>query len=171
MMSFPLQPVPCRTTLIVCPASILPQWREEISKHTLSGALKVLRYPGVASSYISPRELATYDIILASYEKLRSELYHVTSQEFFKKLRHPKRFGSLPSPLTALQWWRVSDLCPLLGGVAKFLLILQICLDEAQMVESKTSKAAEMMQKLTAVNRWCVTGTPVHRDLRGKTES
>ena len=25
-----------------------------------------------------------------------------------------------------------------------------------------------MTRKLTAVNRWCVTGTPVQRDLRGK---
>ena len=102
--------MPCRTTLIVCPDAILPQWRQEISKHTRPGALRVLHYPGVVKSYMSPRELASYDVVLASYESLRSELYHVTSQEFFTKLRHPKRFGSLPSPLPALQWWRVSPL-------------------------------------------------------------
>lgn len=65
-------------------------------------------YPGVAKKYVSPQSLASYDIVLASYEILRSELYHVTSQDFYKKLRHPKRFGCVPSPLPALLWWRVS---------------------------------------------------------------
>lgn len=107
-MCFLWQTSPCKTTLIICPQSILPQWREEIAKHTQPGALGVFHYHGVAKQYISPRELASHDIVLASYETLRSELYHATSQEFIQKLRHSKRFGSLPSPLTALQWWRVS---------------------------------------------------------------
>ncbi len=45
--------------------------------------------------------------------------------------------------------------------------ILQVSLDEAQMVESTNVRAAEMTKKLSAVNRWCVTGTPVQRQLLG----
>ena len=41
----------------------------------------------------------------------------------------------IPTPLTRLRWWRV-------------------CLDEAQMVESTTAKAAEMALKLQTVHRW-----------------
>ena len=41
----------------------------------------------------------------------------------------------MPTPLTRLRWWRV-------------------CLDEAQMVESSTAKAAEMALKLQTVHRW-----------------
>ena len=40
----------------------------------------------------------------------------------------------IPTPLTRLRWWRV-------------------CLDEAQMVESSTAKAAEMAVKIPAVHR------------------
>lgn len=43
----------------------------------------------------------------------------------------------IPTPLTRLRWWRV-------------------CLDEAQMVESTTAKAAEMALMLHTVHRWCV---------------
>ena len=43
----------------------------------------------------------------------------------------------MPTPLTRLHWWRV-------------------CLDEAQMVESSTAKAAEMALKLQTVHRWWV---------------
>ena len=45
----------------------------------------------------------------------------------------------MPTPLTRLRWWRV-------------------CLDEAQMVESSTAKAAEMALKLQTVHRWWVGG-------------
>lgn len=52
----------------------------------------------------------------------------------------------IPTPLTRLYWWRV-------------------CLDEAQMVETSTAKAAEMAGKLAARHRWCITGTPLSRGL------
>ena len=53
------------------------------------------------------------------------------------------------------------------GGGFNKLLLCQMCLDEAQMVESAATKPAEMCQRLQATHRWCVTGTPVQRDLNG----
>ena len=64
-------------------------------------------YHGVAKRYVPPLHLTNCDVVLVSYEVLRSELYHVTNQESYKTLRHPKRFKNIPSPLPALHWWRV----------------------------------------------------------------
>jgi hypothetical protein len=74
------------------------------------------------------------------------------SGEKGRRLRHPKRFMAIPSPIVAVEWWR-------------------ICLDEAQMVECTTTRTAEMALRLSAVNKWCVTGTPIHHDLAGKCKS
>ena len=37
---------PCRATLVVCPAPILPQWRAELRRHAKPGAVRVLVYEG-----------------------------------------------------------------------------------------------------------------------------
>jgi len=41
-------------------------------------------YPGVASRYVPPFTLAEHDVVLASYEVLSRELYHVTSLNFHR---------------------------------------------------------------------------------------
>ncbi|KAH3735745.1 E3 ubiquitin-protein ligase SHPRH-like [Dreissena polymorpha] len=146
-------PIPSGATLIISPASISHQWVDEILKHVAKKALNVLVYPGVGNGkkgYIQPQTLACQDIVITTYETLRKELDYVdlphSNSAEGRKLRHPKRFMAIPSPLTAVQWWRV-------------------CLDEAQMVECTTTKTAQMAQRLCAVNRWCVTGTPIQKDI------
>ncbi|CAN7943849.1 unnamed protein product, partial [Ixodes pacificus] len=65
-----------------------------------------------------------------------------------RSLRNPKKFLPVPCPLTVPEWWRVA-------------------LDEAQMVEGAANNTSRMALKLSAVNRWCVTGTPIQKSLQG----
>ncbi|XP_052831271.1 E3 ubiquitin-protein ligase SHPRH [Octopus bimaculoides] len=145
------EPVPSGATLIVVPLSIRYQWLEEIKKHVKENTFKVFVYEGVGRQrYISPYKLASYDIVVTTYETLCKELNYVDLPHMIsstgKKFRKPKRYMTIPSPMVAVRWWRV-------------------CLDEAQMVECTTTKTAEMASRLTAINKWCVTGTPVQKNI------
>ncbi|GBM04758.1 E3 ubiquitin-protein ligase SHPRH [Araneus ventricosus] len=144
-----MEPVPSRATLIVSPSAILYQWEQEISRHIKKDGLKVFMYAGVEQhKFINPKVLANYDIVLSSYETFRKELSHVNVPhgESQRPLRYPKKFRTLPSPLSAIEWWR-------------------ICLDEAQMVEGVTTKPSQMALQLKCINRWCVTGTPIQKSV------
>ncbi|XP_021176668.2 E3 ubiquitin-protein ligase SHPRH [Fundulus heteroclitus] len=146
-----MKPVSTGATLIISPSSICHQWVEEINRHIRSSSLRVLVYQGVKKhGFIQPRMLAEQDVVITTYDVLRSELNYVdiphSNSKDGRRFRNQKRYMAVPSPLVAVEWWR-------------------ICLDEAQMIECPTAKAAEMALRLASVNRWCVSGTPVQRGL------
>jgi SNF2 family DNA or RNA helicase len=161
-----------RATLIVTPASIISQWQREIQRHTGGlKALKVAVYPGLRELFkqqqgkkarsrskekgnsfhlVHPKNLADADVVLMTFDSLMDDLGHSNDNPFVREttvgssLRYRKRYRVIPSPLSAIKFWR-------------------ICLDEAQRVETPTSQSAQMALKLEASNRWCVSGTPVGR--------
>ena len=144
---------PLKCTLIVCPQSIVKQWENEVQRHIDSSIAaaypKVYIYRGISGVRRTvndpashPLHFEEYDIVLTTYNVLRTELHH--ADIIRRRSKFEKRFPAIPSPLMSVQWWRV-------------------CLDEAQMVESSTAKAAAMALKLDTVNRWCITGTPFCR--------
>ena len=142
-----------KATLIVCPTPILSQWQNEIDKHVVPGALSVITYLGqelAASSrpnrMVRPEDLAAADVVLTTYDTLRKDLHRNPDKEAVRSLRYTKRYHAVPTPLTSIKFWR-------------------IVVDEAQMVESSTAKATEMVRKIAAVNHWAVTGTPISRGL------
>lgn len=71
--------------------------------------------------------LAEQDVVITTYDVLRSELNYVdiphSNSKDGRRFRNQKRYMAVPSPLVAVEWWR-------------------ICLDEAQMVECPTAKAS-----------------------------
>ncbi|XP_044148487.1 E3 ubiquitin-protein ligase SHPRH isoform X2 [Bufo gargarizans] len=146
-----MNPVPTGATLIISPSSICHQWVDEINRHVRSSSLHVMVYQGVKKhGFLQPQMLAEQDVVITTYDVLRTELNYVdiphSNSKDGRRFRNQKRYMAIPSPLVAVEWWR-------------------ICLDEAQMVECTTAKAAEMALRLTGVNRWCVSGTPVQRGL------
>ena len=150
------EPIPSGATLIITPSSICGQWVDEIRRHVRDDhSLRILVYQGVAGNYQQPAGLAgRYDVIITTYEILRKELYFAADENSSRAERSRRvapTYMPPTSPLLAVQFWR-------------------LCLDEAQMVEGSTTRAAEMARKFRAVHRWCVTGTPIQKsiqDLKG----
>lgn len=180
-------PAACGATLLVCPAAILSQWREEVQKHVGShssrdsaggggrdGRLRVCTYIGLRAALAAaprdpsflaachPSALAHCDLVLTTFEALRQEFHHTdaggpAADAQSRPHRRKVSYGAsearpLRSPLLSLVWWR-------------------LIIDEAQMVESSTAKAAAMARLLRAESRWAVSGTPLGRgklsDLHG----
>lgn len=136
-------------TLIITPPAILEQWQQELQQH--SPNLRVHHYTGIkrgkqaANDDLVVEELAEYDVVLTTYKVIGSEI-HYSGSAPDRSLRHAKRFESRKTPLIRISWWRV-------------------CLDEAQMIESGVSNAAQVARLIPRVNAWAVTGTPLRRDI------
>jgi DNA repair protein RAD5 len=78
------------STLVVCPVSLLAQWRDETSKHT---HLSCIMYHG-ADREQNARYLTNYDVVVTSYGTLKSEFRKQQSQ-------------NIKSPLLSVEWYRV----------------------------------------------------------------
>ncbi|OAL70158.1 SNF2 family helicase/ATPase [Trichophyton violaceum] len=136
-----------RATLIITPPSILKQWQQEIAIH--APGLRVKHYTGLKKSKVDDRELthdlASYDIVLMTYKVLNTEIYYAEDPPD-RPSRHAKQAPKRKSPLMQISWWRV-------------------CIDEAQMVESQSSKPARVARIIPRCNAWAMTGTPLRKDI------
>lgn len=138
-----------KTTLIITPPSILQQWMKELNRHAPN--LKVMHYQGIksyAGAMTSESLLETMsrcDVVLTTYGVLSSEIHYTKLPPDRSMRRAPVR-PRAKSPLVLASWWRV-------------------CLDEAQMVESGVSNAAQVARLIPRVNAWGVTGTPIRKDV------
>lgn len=141
-----------RATLIVTPPTILQQWKDELARH--APGLSVLHYKGVSDVGSSKqgvqditRDLAERDVVITTYSVLSKEVYFAVDPPE-RSLRHRDRKRTRPrSPLVQMHWWRV-------------------CLDEAQMVESGVSAAAQVASLLPREHAWAVSGTPLKKDIQ-----
>jgi E3 ubiquitin-protein ligase SHPRH len=147
------KPQKSRATLIITPPSIVEQWKQELEEH--APGLKVVQYNGLNASKRRSgdetiSELADHDVVLTTYNVVGREI-HYARERSDRQLRDRRRYEPPKSPLTQISWWRV-------------------CLDEAQMVESGVSQAAQVARLIPRVNSWAVSGTPLrsgHKDLYG----
>lgn len=137
-----------KATLIITPQSILQQWITEVKTHAPS--LKIIHYGGAKQHQNTELSkllffLSESDIVITSYTVLASEI-HFTQLNPEKELRRKPKYARSKSPLLMLCWWRC-------------------IIDEAQLVESGISNAAVMARIIPRVNAWCISGTPVKKDV------
>ncbi|CAD0110326.1 unnamed protein product, partial [Aureobasidium uvarum] len=141
-----------RATLIVTPQTILQQWIDELARH--APHLSVTHYKGISKAESSKEgaqsivaDLAQRDVVITTYAVLSREVHFaVDPPERSLRTRERKR-NRLRSPLVQMHWWRV-------------------CLDEAQMVESGVSAAAQVASLLPRENAWAISGTPLKKDVQ-----
>ncbi|KAL6651979.1 hypothetical protein ACP70R_010904 [Stipagrostis hirtigluma subsp. patula] len=158
---------PAAGTLVVCPASVLKQWANELSvKVTESAKLSVLVYHG-GSRTKNPAELARYDVVVTTYTTVANEVpkdpddeqknngKFAMCPEFFvggkrkqsavteSKVKKNKSNGG---PLAMVRWFRV-------------------VLDEAQTIKNYRTQMARACCALSAARRWCLSGTPIQNKI------
>ncbi|RLM66307.1 putative ATP-dependent helicase C17A2.12-like [Panicum miliaceum] len=159
-------------TLVVCPASVLRQWANELSVKVMEGAkLSVFVYHG-GSRTRDPNELAKYDVVVTTYMTVANEVPKANSDDDTKdsemsgtcpelcvggKRKRPKKKQSKakkknkPSnsdggPLARVRWFRV-------------------VLDEAQTIKNYRTQVSRACCGLRAERRWCLSGTPIQNKI------
>ncbi|QSS62288.1 ATP-dependent DNA helicase [Histoplasma capsulatum] len=134
-------------TLIITPFTLLEQWKHEISSR--APHLRYTYYRGINRMKGSDEELvqklASCDIVLTTFNILQGEV-HYAEDPPDRSLRSEKKSIPRKSPLVKIFWWRV-------------------CIDEAQMIETKTGHAARVARLIPRRNAWAVTGTPLRKDM------
>jgi hypothetical protein len=140
------------TTLVVCPMSMMGQWKRELDRYTSSspcassiggaGLRTVLHYG--SSRLKSHREIENYDVVVTSFGTLASEY------DTLNELLDAPASGAVPGGshvLFDVAWERVA-------------------LDEAHTIRNRTTKVARACFDVTAKYRWALTGTPIQNSLQ-----
>ncbi|KAG0224670.1 DNA helicase rad5 [Actinomortierella wolfii] len=147
---------PSKTTLIVCPMSLISQWRDEAVRSS-DGSLKIEVYYG-NSRGLSDTELtrsSAPDILITSYGTVLSE---------YCRLAGFDQDGVKTSSVSTLQGvWSQADYR---RGSALFNVdFYRVVLDEAHQIKSRLTKTSKACYAINGARRWVVTGTPIQNKL------
>lgn len=142
-------PVSYLRTLIVCPLSLVSQWRDELTtKIREEYRPKVYIYHG-PKRVTDPSKLSQFDVVITTYSTITNEYPKVLRDDvmfaYNKKAKLPLPRRSC-GPLFMCHWERV-------------------VLDEAHYIKNcRTGGWAAAMQ-LPSSRRWCLTGTPIQNNV------
>ncbi|XP_047078604.1 helicase-like transcription factor CHR28 [Lolium rigidum] len=155
---------PAAGTLVVCPASVLKQWANELTdKVSENDKLSVLVYHGGARTK-DPSELAKYDVVITTYTIVANEVPKQNADDdpdqkngeessAGNKKKQPSKSKKRKKKL------KDSDI-DLSGPVAR-VRWFRVVLDEAQTIKNFRTQVAKGCCGLRAKRRWCLSGTPI----------
>lgn len=136
-------------TLIVCPVSLVGQWKEEIEQRIdPEHRPSIYIYHGPKRTR-DPAKLAEYDVVITTYTTLTNEypkvLKNDPSYAALKKakLPVPRRAGG---PIYGCSWFRA-------------------VLDESHQIKNRRTEGWAAAGHLPAARRWCLTGTPIQNSV------
>jgi DNA repair protein RAD5 len=136
---FGKKPQASPTTLIVCPVSLLAQWRDEIIRGSKPNTITVEIFYGDVRTNASTSRLCNWDgsapdVLITTYGTVVSE---------WNKLQEKKSYDSV---LFGVEYYRV-------------------VLDEAHQIKNKATRTSQACRDIKAKRRWALTGTPIQNKL------
>uniref|UniRef100_A0ACD5ZZC5 Uncharacterized protein n=1 Tax=Avena sativa TaxID=4498 RepID=A0ACD5ZZC5_AVESA len=156
---------PAAGTLVVCPASVLKQWANELTdKVSENDKLSVLVYHGGARTK-DPSELAKYDVVVTTYTIVANEVPKQNADDDpDQKNGEESSAGNKKKPPSKSKKRKKkikdSDIDLDSGPVAR-VRWFRVVLDEAQTIKNFRTQVAKGCCGLRAKRRWCLSGTPI----------
>ncbi|TVU43058.1 hypothetical protein EJB05_09494 [Eragrostis curvula] len=160
---------PAAGTLVVCPASVMKQWANELAdKVSESAKLSVLVYHG-GSRTKDPSELAKYDVVVTTYTIVTNEVPKQNADDDAdQKNGEETSAGNKRKPPSNAQSkgkkkkkkLKASDIDLDSGPIAR-VRWFRVVLDEAQTIKNFRTQVAKACCGLRAKKRWCLSGTPI----------
>ena len=125
-------------SLIICPRAVRRQWLSELELHCRPNSLEALELRPPTERRTTEAELRAVDVVVASYETVRSQWRRGRS--------HSPSSSSPPSPLFSLSFHRI------------------VC-DEAHRLRSRKAQVTQAVLALKGRHRFFVTATPLTNSL------
>ncbi|TKW26616.1 hypothetical protein SEVIR_3G202000v4 [Setaria viridis] len=160
---------PAAGTLVVCPASVLKQWANELTdKVSESAKLSVLVYHGGLRTK-DPSELAKYDVVVTTYTIVANEVpKQIADDDADRKNSGEPSAGNKRKPPSSAKSkskkkkkkLKDSDFDLDSGPLAR-VRWFRVVLDEAQTIKNHRTIVARACCGLRAKRRWCLSGTPI----------
>ncbi|KAH9054910.1 SNF2 family DNA-dependent ATPase [Lactarius vividus] len=131
-----------RTILIVVPAALLHQWKEELESKT----------NGIFTAHIHHGKTKLKNLSAIREKDIIITTYHTLVQDFV--IKDPN-----VDPEDEIEWLSKH------GGLLARMKWYRVVLDEAQFIRNRTTRASKVVAQLRAKYRWMLTGTPVTNSL------
>jgi SNF2 family DNA or RNA helicase len=150
LLSNPPKAIDPKTTLIVCPLSVISNWVEQIEQHLVPNTLKVGIYHGTHCRSLLT-ELSDLDVLISPYGTISAD-YCIA---FPNGLKGDGAKEDLP-PQKKKTKHTTNGMATVFDNIFH-----RIILDEAHTIRNSKSKAYAGCMALQSTYRLCLTGTPL----------